>query len=50
MVVAVIGTSLSAYPTLGSLYGKPAEAKKFYVTIGVFTLISIGLNFFGIDQ
>jgi Mn2+/Fe2+ NRAMP family transporter len=28
------------------LYRKPAEAKKFYVAIGIFTLISIGLNFF----
>lgn len=31
------------------LYRKPAEAKKFYVAIAVFTLISIALNFFGIN-
>jgi len=29
------------------LYRKPAEAKKFYVAIAIFTLIGIGLNFFG---
>jgi Mn2+/Fe2+ NRAMP family transporter len=32
------------------LYRKPAEAKKFYVGIAIFTLIGIGLNFFGINQ
>jgi len=31
------------------LYRKPAEAKKFYVAIAIFTLIAIGLNFFGIN-
>ena len=31
------------------LYRKPAEAKKFYIAITIFTLISIGLNFFGIN-
>ena len=31
------------------LHRKPAEAKKFYIAIGVFTLIAIGLNFFGIN-
>jgi Mn2+/Fe2+ NRAMP family transporter len=31
------------------LYRKPAEAKKFYIAIAVFTLIAIGLNFFGIN-
>lgn len=31
------------------LYRKPADAKKFYIAIVIFTLIAIGLNFFGIN-
>jgi len=31
------------------LYRKPAEAKKFYITIAIFTFIAVGLNFFGIN-
>jgi Mn2+/Fe2+ NRAMP family transporter len=31
------------------LYRKPAEAKKFYVVIAIFTFIAMGLNFFGIN-
>jgi NRAMP (natural resistance-associated macrophage protein)-like metal ion transporter len=31
------------------LYRKPSEAKEFYAAIGFFTLIAIGLNFFGIN-
>ena len=31
------------------LYRRPAEAKKFYVAIAIFTFIAIGLNFFGIN-
>jgi NRAMP (natural resistance-associated macrophage protein)-like metal ion transporter len=31
------------------LYRRPAEAKKFYIAIAVFTLISIALNFFGVN-
>lgn len=31
------------------LYRKPVEAKKFYIAIAVFTLIAIGINFFGIN-
>lgn len=31
------------------LHQKPAEAKKFYVAISLFTSIAIGLNFFGIN-
>ena len=31
------------------LYRKPAEAKRFYIAIAVFTLIAIGMNFFGIN-
>jgi len=31
------------------LYRKPAEAKKFYVSITIFTVVAIGMNFFGIN-
>jgi Mn2+/Fe2+ NRAMP family transporter len=31
------------------LYRKPAEAKKFYVVIALFTVIAIAMNFFGIN-
>jgi Mn2+/Fe2+ NRAMP family transporter len=31
------------------LHVKPAEAKKFYAAIVVFTLVAMGLNFFGIN-
>jgi NRAMP (natural resistance-associated macrophage protein)-like metal ion transporter len=31
------------------LYRKPSQAKQFYIAIAVFTLIAIGLNFFGIN-
>jgi Mn2+/Fe2+ NRAMP family transporter len=31
------------------LYRKPGEAKKFYAAIAFFTVIAIGLNFFGIN-
>jgi len=32
-----------------SLHAKPSEAKKFYVAIGVFTAIAMGLNFLGFN-
>jgi Mn2+/Fe2+ NRAMP family transporter len=32
-----------------SLHAKPREAPKFYVAIGVFTLIAVGLNFLGFN-
>ena len=32
-----------------SLHAKAAEAKRFYVTIGVFTTIAMGLNFLGFN-
>jgi NRAMP (natural resistance-associated macrophage protein)-like metal ion transporter len=50
-----IMTSGAAYDfaqTVGwrnSLHAPPAEAKKFYLTIAVFTFIAMGLNFFGIN-
>jgi len=31
------------------LYRKPAEAKKFYGAVAIFTLIAIALNFFGVN-
>lgn len=31
------------------LYRKPGEAKKFYGAIALFTLVAIGMNFFGIN-
>ncbi len=31
------------------LYRKPRDAKKFYVAIAFFTLVGIGINFFGIN-
>jgi NRAMP (natural resistance-associated macrophage protein)-like metal ion transporter len=31
------------------LYRKPAEAKKFYIAIAIFTFIAMGLNFCGIN-
>jgi NRAMP (natural resistance-associated macrophage protein)-like metal ion transporter len=50
-----IMTSGAAYDfaqTVGwrnSLHAPPAKAKKFYLTIAVFTFIAMGLNFFGIN-
>src|SRR5689334_2141206 len=32
-----------------SLHAKPSEAKKFYLAIGVFTAIAMGLNFLGFN-
>jgi NRAMP (natural resistance-associated macrophage protein)-like metal ion transporter len=32
-----------------SLHAKPSEAKKFYVAIGVFTLLAMGMNFLGFN-
>ena len=63
-VLGVIGVGFLAVPvmttgaaydlaqTLGwkhGLYRKPAEAKKFYAAIGVFTLLATGINFFGVN-
>ena len=31
------------------LHAKPAEAKRFYVTIAVFTVVAMGMNFFGFN-
>ena len=40
---------MSNFRLENGLYRKPAEAKKFYVAIAIFTFIAIGLNFFGIN-
>ncbi len=32
-----------------SLHAKPSEAKKFYATIGVFTVLAMGMNFLGFN-
>jgi NRAMP (natural resistance-associated macrophage protein)-like metal ion transporter len=50
--VMTTGAAYDLCQSLGwkhGLYRKPAEAKKFYTAIAVFTLIAIGLNFFGIN-
>jgi NRAMP (natural resistance-associated macrophage protein)-like metal ion transporter len=62
--VGVIGVGFLAVPvmTIGAAYDlcqsfgwrhglhvKPAEAKNFYLAIVVFTLLAMGLNFFGIN-
>jgi NRAMP (natural resistance-associated macrophage protein)-like metal ion transporter len=62
--VGVIGVGFLAVPvmTIGAAYdlcqsfgwrhglhAKPADAKKFYVAIVAFTLLAMGLNFFGIN-
>jgi Mn2+/Fe2+ NRAMP family transporter len=62
--IGVIGVGFLAVPvmTIGAAYdlcqsfgwrhglhAKPAQAKKFYAAIIVFTLLAMGLNFFGIN-
>ncbi len=50
--VMTTGAAYDLCQSLGwkhGLYRKPAEAKRFYIAIAIFTLISIGLNFFGIN-
>lgn len=50
--VMTIGAAYDVAQTFGWRYGlhaKPAEAKKFYLAITGFTLLAMGLNFFGIN-
>lgn len=50
--VMTTGAAYDLCQSLGwkhGLYRKPADAKRFYVAIVFFTLIAIGLNFFGIN-
>jgi len=50
--VMTTGAAYDLCQSLGwkhGLYRKPADAKKFYVAIAVFTLLAIGMNFFGIN-
>jgi Mn2+/Fe2+ NRAMP family transporter len=32
-----------------SLHARPAEAKRFYAVIGLFTLVAMGMNFLGFN-
>jgi Mn2+/Fe2+ NRAMP family transporter len=48
----IIGIGLLAVPVLGWTTGldrKPLDAKAFYVTIAISTLIGVGINFVGLD-
>lgn len=50
--VMTTGAAYDLCQSLGwrhGLYRKPGEAKKFYVAIACFTLVGIGINFFGIN-
>ena len=50
--VMTIGAAYDVAQTFGwrhGLHAKPAEAKKFYLAITGFTLLAMGLNFFGIN-
>lgn len=50
--VMTTGAAYDLCQSLGwrnGLYRKPAEAKKFYIAIGAFTLVAIGMNFLGIN-
>jgi Mn2+/Fe2+ NRAMP family transporter len=62
--VGVIGVGFLAVPVMTTgaafdlaqsfnwnhgIHKKPSEAKKFYIAIGVFTLLAMVLNFFGIN-
>ena len=50
--VMTIGAAYDLCQTFGWKHGlhmKPAEAKKFYVAITLFTLLAMGLNYFGIN-
>jgi NRAMP (natural resistance-associated macrophage protein)-like metal ion transporter len=50
--VMTIGAAYDVAQTFGwrhGLHAKPGDAKKFYITVTVFTLLAMGLNFFGIN-
>src|SRR5204863_5619167 len=50
--VMTTGAAYDLSQTLGwkhSLHAKPAQAKKFYVAITVFTLLAMSMNFIGIN-
>lgn len=50
--VMTTGAAYDLCQSLGwrhGLYRKPAEARKFYIAIAIFTAIAIGMNFFGIN-
>jgi Mn2+/Fe2+ NRAMP family transporter len=50
--VMTIGAAFDVCQSFGwkhGLHAKPSEAKPFYTAIVVFTIVAIGLNFFGIN-
>ena len=50
--VMTIGAAYDLCQTFGWKHGlhvKPREARKFYIAITIFTLLAMGLNFFGIN-
>lgn len=50
--VMTTGAAYDLCQSLGwkhGLYRKPAEAKKFYIAIAIFTAIAIAMNFFGVN-
>jgi Mn2+/Fe2+ NRAMP family transporter len=51
--IMTTGAAYDLAQTLGwrnqSLHAKPAEAPRFYIATGIFTLIAVGLNFFGFN-
>jgi Mn2+/Fe2+ NRAMP family transporter len=50
--VMTTGAAFDLAQSFGWSYGihkRPAEAKEFYVAIAVFTLLAMGLNFFGVN-
>ena len=50
MPVMTTGAAFDLAQSFGwdhGIHKKPSEAKKIYIAIGVFTLLAMGLNFFG---
>jgi Mn2+/Fe2+ NRAMP family transporter len=51
--IMTTGAAYDLAQTLGwrnpSLHARPAEAPRFYIATGIFTLIAVGLNFFGFN-
>jgi NRAMP (natural resistance-associated macrophage protein)-like metal ion transporter len=50
--VMTIGAAFDLAQSFGwahGIYKRPAEANKFYIAIVIFTLLALGLNFFGIN-
>jgi len=50
--IMTTGAAYCLAPIMGwnhSLHARPAEAKRFYIAIGVFTMLATALNFLGIN-